>query len=287
VLLARHGGSTDFVVGSPVANRTRPELKDVIGCFVNTVVLRADCSGNPPFTAFLEAVKRTHVEAHSNQDLPFDSLVERLRPARSPQYSPLFQILFTQGIGDSALLRSMALGHAQCRWEAPADVGVKYDLLFDVTDDRGAFHIDYNTDLFDGDAIAALAARFRTLLRSVATAPHEPINALRILPSDEEQLLLGTWNATEVSYPSEKCVHELFEEQVAKAPDNVAVVYEGASLTYAQLNERANQLAHYLRDQGVGPESLVGLYVDRSLEMVVGLLAILKAGGAYVPLDPS
>ncbi|HEY0685992.1 MAG TPA: amino acid adenylation domain-containing protein, partial [Steroidobacter sp.] len=287
ILLSRHSNSTDIVIGTPVANRMQKELEDIIGFFVNTLVLRADCAGNPRFTDYLERIKAVNLEAQSNQDVPFEYLVERLKPERSTQYSPLFQVLFAMGVSGGEKGGSIELPDVRFTPVMAAEVGAKYELLFDAREmaDGIAFHIDYNTDLFDSASVVRMAQHLGILLDGIVADPQTPIHALPLLSEDEQHYLLHTLNATQAAYPQDKCIHELFESQVEKTPNSTAVVYEGEQLTYAELNDRANRLAHYLREQGVQADTLVGLCVERGLEMMVSLLGVLKTGGAYVPLD--
>ena len=286
ILLSRHSNSTDIVIGVPVANRPLDELEGIIGFFVNTLVLRADCSGNPSFIDYLERIKTVHRGAQSHQDIPFEYLVERLKPERSTQFSPLFQILFSMRVTGEERGGSIKLEDVQFTPETSAEVGVKYDLLIDAHADGTTFHIDYDIDLFDAAVITRLAQHFAILLQGIVADPRMPIHALPLLSRLEQSYLLHSLNATQASFPEDQCIHELFEEQAAKTPDNTAVFYEGKRLTYAGLNEQANQLARYLREEGVKADTLVGLCVERGIDMIVGLLGILKSGGAYVPLDP-
>ncbi|HEY0684527.1 MAG TPA: amino acid adenylation domain-containing protein, partial [Steroidobacter sp.] len=288
VLLARHSDSTDIVIATPVANRLQKELESLIGLFVNTLVLRTDCTGNPPFTELLERVRTVNLDAQSHQDLPFELLVRSLQPVRSTQYSPLFQIIFSMENSGGATAAPIELDGLQLSPVNSGVVSAKYDLLFQATETAQglALAIDYDIDLFEAATIVRMADHLGRLLKGIAADPQTPIHSLPILSADEQRHLLHTLNATQAVYPQQNCLHELFEAQVAKTPNYTAVVFEGERLTYAELNDRANRLAHYLREGGVTADTLVGLCVERSLEMVVGLLGILKAGGAYVPLDP-
>jgi len=285
-LLYRYTGQEDILVGSPIANRNRAEIEELIGFFVNTLVLRTDLSGNPTFRELLGRVRDVTMGAYAHQDLPFERLVEELQPERDLSYNPLFQVVFA--------LQSVPM-------EAPTLPGLTVTLLevdnrtakFDLTLElweraEGLYgRLEYNTDLFEAGTIERMAKHFRTLLEGIVTDPGQRLWEPPLLTEAERHQLLVEWNDTEAGYPRDKCIHQLFEEQVNRTPDAAAVVFEGEKLTYAELNRRANQLAHHLQALGVGPETLVGLCVERSFEMIIGILGILKAGGAYVPLDPA
>ena len=285
-LLYRYTGQEDIAVGCPIAGRTRQELEGLIGFFVNTLVVRVDFSGNPTFRGLLARVREVALEAYGHQDLPFEKLVEELQPERNLTHSPLFQVAFAyQNTPDHALEIPGVL-------VTPVEKIVettKFDLHLSVNnaDERIGATLYYATDLYDDVTIARLLSHFRVLLEGIVADPDRRVSELPILTEAEEHQLLVEWNDTKRDYPKDICIHQLFEEQVEKSPDAVAVVFENQQLTYRGLNARANRLAHYLQKQGVGAESLVGICVERSLEMVVGILGILKAGGTYVPLDPS
>jgi len=286
LLISRHSNSTDIVMGTPVANRLQKELEPLIGFFVNTLVLRADCSGNPSFSDYLNHIKTVNLDAQANQDVPFEHLVERLKPARSTSHSPLFQIMLSMDNNDNTKMKLPGLVLSSLE---ATGVVAKFELTLHAkeTEQGLYFNFEYNSDLFDVGTIERLSAHFNILLQSIVDNPNGLIAELPMLSEQEQHYLLHTLNDTQVDYPQDQCIHELFEEQVIKTPDNVALVFEEQQLTYAELNHKANRLAHYLREQGVKADILVGICVERSLEMVVGILAILKAGGAYVPLDPS
>jgi len=285
-LLYRYSGQDDIVVGTPVAGRNRRELEGLIGFFVNTLVLRTDLGGNPSFEQLLGTVKEVALQAYAHQDLPFEQLVEALQPERSLSYTPLFQVMFSL---DDALVPAVELPELSVS-SYPVEIGTaKFDLGLSMENTAsGLIGVwEYNTDLFDETTIARMAGHYQTLLEAIAANPQQPISELPLLTPAERQQLLVEWNNTEAEYPQDKCIHQLFEQQVELSPDAVAVVFEGEQLTYRELNTRANQLAHYLQSLGVGPEVLVGLCVERSLDTIVGILGVLKAGGAYVPLDPT
>jgi amino acid adenylation domain-containing protein len=286
VLLYRYTGQEDVVVGSPIANRRRPEVEGLIGFFVNTLVLRADLSGHPSFSEFLSQVRDTCVGSDTNQDLPFEKLVQELQPERDQSRNPLFQVMFvlqnaTRPFTGIPGLRIEPLEVATAR--SP------FDLSLFLREREGKYigYIEYSTDLFDRDRIERMAGHFQTLLEGIVSDPDQSIATLPILTEAERHQILVEWNNTAADYPKDKCIQHLFEEQVERTPDAVAVEFEDKQITYRELNLKANQLAHYLMTLGIDPEKLVGICVERSIEMVVGLLGILKAGGAYVPLDPA
>ncbi|MFM7584055.1 MAG: non-ribosomal peptide synthetase, partial [Caldilinea sp.] len=291
VLLLRYSGQSDIVVGTPVANRNRVEIEPLIGLFVNTLALRSqlqDEMGKPfSFVALLEQLRQNTLEAQRHQNAPFEKVVERLQPVRALSHSPLFQVMFN-------LLQTTAapltLSGVRVEPVAAAYSIAKFDLTLTVVENHDAVStaaFEYNTDLFDQATIERMAGQFETLLRGIVADPTCSVAELPLLTVAERHQLLVEWNETAVDFGQAKCIHALFEEQVERTPNALAVVFEEAQLTYAELNARANQLAHTLQGLGVGPDVLVGLCVERSLEMVVGLLGILKAGGAYVPLDPA
>jgi non-ribosomal peptide synthetase component F len=285
-LLYRYTGQHDVAVGSPIAGRARPEIEGLIGFFVNMLVLRSDLSDNPTFKELLARVRKTAFGAYEHQDVPFEKLVEVLHPERDLSRSPLFQVMFAfqniprQGLDLTGLTASPV--------EVPNETA-KYDISLYMWDEPKGLvaRLEYNTDLFDDASIRRMLGRFETLLEAIVDNPEERISDLPILAGSESQQLLVEWNSTDREFPREQCVQQLFEAQVSRSPDSVALVYENQQLTYGELNARANQLAHYLCRLGVGNEIPVGICMERSWEMVVAVLGVLKAGGAYVPLDPS
>ncbi|MEI2581295.1 amino acid adenylation domain-containing protein [Scytonema sp. PRP1] len=284
-LLYRYSGQQDILVGSPTAGRNREEIEGLIGFFVNTLVLRTDLSGNPSFRELLQRVRSQGMSAYANQDLPFEKLVEELQPERSLSYHPLFQVMFVlQNVPRQTLELP---GLSICALEVD-NFASQFDLTLSIEETeqglRGVW--EYSTDLFEADTIRRMSGHFQTLLEEVTANPQQHVNKLPLLTATERQQLLVEWNDTQADY-QHQCIHQLFEQQVEKTPNAVAVVFEDEQLTYQQLNNRANQLAHHLNTLGVGPDVLVGICMERSLEMVVGLLGILKAGGAYVPIDPA
>jgi len=297
-LVARLSGHEDLVTGTAVANRGRTEIEGLIGLFVNRLALRLDVSGSPSVGELLERVKEEVLAAQQHQDIPFEQVVEIARPVRSLSHSPLFQVVFDwEQNADGGEGRAMP-GTTKARRHkaltlgplgAVSDVTSKFDLSLILRDagERIVGGLVYATSLFERATVERYLGYLRTLLEGMVTDETQAIERLRLMPEGERQQVLYEWNATRVEYPREKLVHELFEEQVEQTPDAVAVVHEDATLSYGELNRRANQLAHYLRELGVGPDQRVAICAQRGLEMIVGLLGVLKAGGAYVPLDPA
>ncbi|HET7228487.1 MAG TPA: amino acid adenylation domain-containing protein, partial [Longimicrobium sp.] len=286
VLLSRYSGSDDIVVGSPIAGRNRGEVEELIGFFLNTLVLRTDLSGNPDFREVLRRVREMTLGAYEHQEVPFEKLVEELQPERSLSYSPLFQVLFVlqDGQGQDGGPDGLRVSGVA------ADSGTsKYDLTFAVSTHANGISgtLEYSTDLFDAATVRRMLAHFGRVLEQVAAAPGLPLADVELFGEEERRQVLEAWNATDAAYPADSSIHALFEAQVARTPDQVAVTHGVDSLTYAEVNERANRLAHHLISLGVGPEVRVGIGVERGAGMVAAMLAVLKAGGAYVPLDPA
>lgn len=285
-LLYHYTGQQDIAIGTVVANRNRAELEGLIGFFVNTLVLRSDLSGDPSFRSILRRVRTVCIGAYAHQDLPFEKLVEVLQLERDLSRTPLFQILLVlQNMPETTLQFSHLLFHAL---EIDTRTA-KFDLALFIGDvPQGLdIEVEYNTDLFDASTITRMLTHLGVLLKAVAAHPDLPLSQLPLLTEEEQSQLLIAWNDTDMVLPPRSCLHQLLEEQVARTPDAIAAVFQEHCLTYSELNARANFLASILRQQGIGPEVLVGLYLERSLELVISLLAVLKAGGAYVPLDPS
>jgi len=284
-LLQRSTGQNDIVVGAPVAGRNNREIEGLIGFFLNMLVLRTDLTGDPTFPELLARVRKICLEAYSHQDLPFEKLVEELHPERNLSHQPLFQVTFAL---QNTPRCPLALNGVSAK-ELEGNGGIRFDLHLFMEEEEGHLQgwVDYSKDLFNGETIDRMIGHFQTLLEGVVANPDRCISDLPILSEAERQQLLVEWNDTKRDFPKDKCIHELFEGEVNKSPDSVALVFENQQLTYRELNCRANQLAHYLRNQGVGPETLVAICLERSIEMVVGLLGVLKAGGAYLALDPA
>ncbi len=286
VLLHRYCGQEDVVVGSPIANRNRTEVEGLIGFFVNTLVLRTDLSGNPTFRQLISRVRNVCLGAYGHQDLPFEKLVHELHPDRDLSRNPLFQVMFVLQNAPRPLPQVSGISFE--RLEIAGSTS-HFDLSLFLRERDGKLigFFEYSTDLFDCLTIKRMIGQFQTLLEGIVADADQRIATLPLLTEEEKHQLLVKWNDTAADYPKHSCIHELFEAQVERTPDVIAVQFEEDQLTYRDLNVRANQLAHYLQGLGIGPEKLVAICVQRSLEMLIGLLGILKAGGAYVPLDPS
>jgi len=285
VLLYRYTQQTDILVGTTIAGRNRGEIEKLIGFFVNTIVLRTDLDGQPSFRELLRRVREVALGAYAHQDLPFEQLVEKLQPERSLSHTPLFQVMFQLQNTPNQTLELPGLTWETLQFHNDT---AKFDLSLSMIETETGLvgNFDYKTDLFEAVTITRMQGHFQTLLEGIVANTDQVIEKILLLTTAEQNQLLE-WNNTQVNYPQDLCIHQLFETQVQKTPDAVAVVFENQQLTYRELNAKANQLAHYLQKQGVKPEVLVGICVERSLDMIVGILGILKAGGAYVPLDPA
>jgi amino acid adenylation domain-containing protein len=288
-LLMRYTSQEDILVGTPIANRNHGEIEGLIGFFVNMLVMRTDFSENPSFRILLHRVQSTALDAYSHQDLPFEKLVEEVHPDRNFARSPIFQVMFAfQNMGVQALEMP---GLEPSRPEFLA-VGAKFDLSLSIeeTDQGLTGGWSYSTDLFEEGTIRRMLSHFEVLLEGIVSNPDEQLSRLPLLTPSEREQILYEWNDTAVEFSEGKLgmgVQELFEMEAERRPEAVAVEFEGQRLSYGELEARANQLASYLRERGVGSDRLVGILMERSLEMVVALYGVLKAGGAYVPLDPS
>ena len=287
ILLHRYGGQEQFIVSTGIANRTRPELEPIIGCLINVLLMKADLAGNPTIREALQRVKRESLDAFAHQDLPFEKLVEELQPERDLSYNPLAQVMFVLLKGPMDRLELAGLDVTTVDVETVAS---PYDIVLHMWETgeglSGFWH--YTADLFDPSTMVAHdgpsrnAAEGRSPRRRTTRVQDTPM-----LREAERHLMLTEWNATAHEFPDGACLHELFERHVALNPDAPAVFFGERSLTYGEVEAQANQLAHALRRRGVGPDLLVGLCVERSIHLVIGVLGILKAGGAYVPLDPA
>ena len=284
-VLRRYSGQDDIAVGTPIAGRRRAELEDLVGLFANTLVLRTDLGGDPRFREAVARVREVALDAYDHQDVPFEKLVEVLRPAKNLSLSPLFQVMF---VIQNAPAGALELPDLSLR-PFGADPGTsRFDLTLFVTEIPQGFFVtaEYNTDLFDQDRVERLASHLRSLLAGAVASPDQRLSELPLLSALERNVMLETWNAT-AREVGPATVQERFAAQAARTPEAVAVSFEGKDLTYRALDARANQLARRLRRMGVGPEVLVGIALERCPDMVVAVLGVLKAGGAYVPLDPA
>ncbi|HEX7957626.1 MAG TPA: amino acid adenylation domain-containing protein, partial [Pyrinomonadaceae bacterium] len=305
-LLFRYTGKPSIVVGIPTANRNRTEIEGLIGFFVNTLVVRSDISADLSFRQLLARVREVTLGAYAHQDLPFEKLVEELQPARSANINPLFQVMFDfqlqSPVGGAAPPQPAAppTGHGRPEGDGdyPDDGGIvsantdttsKFDLSLMMMESGQQFGgtFEYSTELFDHATVARTVGHFQTLVGAMVLSPDEPIGLLPLLPADERARVLDEWNDTRVPFPEHLCAHELFEAQASASPDAVAATFEQDQISYGELNRRANRLARHLRQSGVGPEEVVAICMESSLEMVVAIMGVLKAGGAYLPLDPA
>ncbi|HEX6290303.1 MAG TPA: amino acid adenylation domain-containing protein [Herpetosiphonaceae bacterium] len=289
VLMARYSGQEDILVGSPIAGRSRVETENLIGFFANTLVLRTNLGGNPTFRELLKRARETLLGAHAHQDVPFEQLVEILHPERDMSRNPLFQVMFVLQNTPSTNLKLPGITVSAVPLQSST---AKFDIWLSIEEHADALYamIEYNTDLFEAATIERLQGHFQSVLRSIVVDVAQPILDLPLL-TDAERARLAEWNATDVDYPTDRNIVQLFEAQATRQPDAAALVFEGQTLSYRELNRRANHLAHHLRSLGVGGcpqgETLVGVCAERSFELVIALLGVLKAGGAYVPLDPT
>jgi amino acid adenylation domain-containing protein len=285
-LLYRYTGQEHILLGSPIANRNRAETEGLIGFFVNTLVLRTDLSGNPSFRELIARVHEQASAAYAHQDIPFEQLAAELQPERDLSRNPLIQVMFalenrSRSVGELGDLKLSLL-------EINTAIA-KFDLTLILSETSQGLNgwLEYSTDLFDAATITQMVRHFQTLVGGIAVNPDQPLASLPLLSAAEQHQLLYEWNHPEISYPQHYCIHQLFEQSAQQTPEAIAVVFEEQQLTYQALNQQANQLAHYLRSLGIKPGVKVGICVERSLWMIVGILGILKAGAAYVPLDPT
>jgi len=281
VLLYRYSGSEDLVIATPIANRFKPEMEHLIGIFLNMLVLRSDLSGNPSFLEFLDRVKTNTLSAYEHQNVPFEKLVEKISPRRDMSYHPLFQVILQISPKHKLNLEGLAVELFDFD-SGTAQYDLALHLFEDVDGLKGYF--EYNTGLFDKSTIDQLEVHFNRLLDSIVEDPKVRLLDIQII-TEQEKILISQWNNTARPYPKENTLVGMFEDQVVKTPNSVALDFKGDQLTYKQLNEKANQLACHLRTQRVGPEKIAGILMDRSLEMVIAIYGILKAGGAYMPID--
>ena len=284
VLLYRYTGQKDIVVGSPIANRNRQEIEPLIGFFVNTLALRGELTSNLSFKELLLQVKQTTLEAYEHQDLPFEQLIDQLKLERDPSRNPLVQVMLVLQNNAESIIDLNDMDAKNKKLDYPI---AKFDLTLSLTETKTGLSgtVNYATALFDADTIKRLARHWHTLIEAIIAQPTKEISQLQLLTPAEYQQIVYDWNQTATDYPKDKTIHQLFEEQAEKTPDKIAVVFDEEKLTYKELNERSNQLAHYLIEQGVKPDDLVAIYLERSIELIVSILAVLKAGGAYLPLS--
>ncbi len=285
-LLHRYSGAEDIAIGSPIANRRHADIERLIGFFVNTLVMRPRPQSSMTFRELLRAVRQTALDAYDRQDVPFEQLVETLQPERDMGRNPLFDVMFVLQNAPGGELALPDLTIARQDFDTHT---AQFDLSLAVIESGQGLEcrFSYSTDLFDASTIERMATHYATLLEGIAADPACRIGDLSLMTEAERHRILVEWNATDAVYPGAPCLHQLFEEQVRRTPDAVALVFEGASMTYRELDARANRLASYLQRNGVAPDTFVGVCMVRSFEMVIALYGILKAGGAYVPLDPS
>jgi amino acid adenylation domain-containing protein len=285
VLLYRYSGQKDILTGTPIANRNRAEIEALIGFFVNTLVLRAKIESDESFLSLLRQLRRTTVDAYAHQDLPFEKLVQELQPERDMSRSPLFQVMLVlQNVPPQAFeLPGLTLSAFETRNRT-----AKFDLMLTLAEKPdGIFaELEYDTDLFERETIIRMIGDFQVLLESVTANPLEKVSTVQLLTHTERARLLEEWNQTDAEYARDTCLHQLFELQVDRTPDAACLIGDGVSLTYRELDQRANQLAHHLRRDGIGRETRVGILMERSVEQAVALMGVLKAGACYVPLDP-
>ena len=284
--LSRYSGETDIVIGSPIANREQAEVAPLIGLFINNLVFRSDLSTDPTFVDLLQQSKERTFAAYEHQQMPFERLVDELQPERNLSHSPLFQVML---ILQNQEMESLNLPGIEAKQLKSSNTFAQYDLTLSLNESDKGLEMEwqYATDLFSQATVVRMIGHFEALLQAIIKSPETKVSQLPLLNSDETAQLLRNWNDTANSFPREKCIHELFEAQVELNPNDIACIFNKKELSYQQLNQRANQLARYLVNQGVAPDSLVGICVERSFDLLVSVLAIMKSGGAYLPLDPT
>jgi amino acid adenylation domain-containing protein len=286
ILLGRYAGQDHIIVGTPIANRNRIDIENLIGFFVNTLVLRSDLSGNPGFPEYLKQIREITLGAFAHQDVPFEKLVEELQPQRDLNRTPLFQVMFSL---QNAPMPALRLSDVTMTLLQDDSTTAQFDLTLDITERDEGLNclLEYSTEIFELSTAQRILKHFVKLLESIVANPQGRVRELPLLTETEREQILVDWNNTATEHDRERCAHQLFEAQAERTPDAPAVVFGDRRLTYAELNQRANQLARYLQERGVGPETRAGILLERSVEMPVALLGILKAGGAYVAFDPS
>jgi amino acid adenylation domain-containing protein len=291
VLLARHAGTNDILVGTPAAGRSRIETEGLIGFFINTLVLRVGVVGDESFDSLLKRVREIALDAQAHQDVPFEKLVEELQPERSLSHSPIFQVVFAFNNNEQVEQDEMSTGGVAVsvagRTAKPRATTAKFDLNMTLLEVGGRVRglVEYNADLFNEPTIVRMSEHYKRLLEAVASDPAQRVSALPILSEEERRQLLVEWSGTRSRYPAKSCIHDLFHTQMLRTPDSIAVRCVTETLTYAELDARSNRIANLLRSRGVGNESIVAVLMERSAELVASLLGVLKAGAAYLPLD--
>ncbi|MBZ9636379.1 non-ribosomal peptide synthetase [Clostridium sp. FP1] len=285
ILLSKYSGQEDIIVGSPIAGRPHADLEKIIGMFVNTIAMRNYPEGSRTYEDFLKQVKENALKAYENQDYQFNELVDKLSIPRDISRNPLFDVMFTMQNMDSEDIELKDLVFKEYKQEHKV---AKFDLTFSASEveDEITFELEYSEKLYKRETIERMVEHFVNILKVITRKIYIKLSEIEMLTEGEKQKLLHEFNDTYAEYPRDKTIHELFEEQVKKTPDNIAVVFEGKGLTYRELNEKVNKLARNLRERGVKPDSIVGIMVERSTYMIVGIMAVLKAGGAYLPIDP-
>ncbi len=285
-LLHRYSGQEEILVGSPIANRNRSETEKLIGFFVNNIVLKSDFYDDPEFTDLLRRVRETTLNAYAHQDVPFEQIVDALQTERALSHSPIFQVMFVMQNLPQSFFELPGLTMRSAEEETGS---AKFDLSLIVNEgpDHFSFNFEFNTDLFEEETVRRMQRHFVTLLEGIVSNPEQKVSTLPIIPPEEEQKIIFEWNQTQADFDEQLCAHEKFEQMVQANPEATAVSFNGQSWSYAELNARANRLARHLREKGVMPDQIVGICMERSFEMVAGIVAVLKAGGAFLPLDPS
>ncbi|NTW04245.1 MAG: AMP-binding protein, partial [Oscillochloris sp.] len=283
-VLSRYSGQQRFAIGTPIANRTRAELEPLIGFFANTLALTADLRSAPSFRELLRRVREIALGAYAHQDLPFETLVEAVQPERSLAHAPIFQVMFVMDNQPLVARQLPGLTITSLNVDSGAS---SFDMTLSMSEDAGTLRgsLEYNTDLFDATTIQRLVGHFTTLLMAAVADPDQPVGQLPLLTATERELVLHTWNQTNTAFPSQVCIHEQIARWAREQPNHPALRSGGTSVTYAEFDTRANQLAHALRRHGVGPDTLVAIALPRTPELIIAILATLKAGGAFLPLD--
>ncbi|MBM3467731.1 MAG: AMP-binding protein, partial [Alphaproteobacteria bacterium] len=279
VLLYKYSGQSDIVVGTPIANRHYKEIEGLIGFFVNTLAIRTEIEGKESFRELVQKVKQKTLQAYEHQDVPFEQLVEYLNINRSLNHNPVFQVMFT--VQNNNIMSLPEIDDLRVAYIGTEKNISRFDLAVSINQTSEVMFIEYNysEELFQANTIKRIGDSFIELIKTTITTPNFTIRNLCIITETDKKQLLNEWNDTDKEYGERKVIHKIFEEQVEVRRDSIAVVYEDSQLTYQELNERANQLGNYLRSYGVGGDILVSIAIDRSLEMIIGLLGILKAGG--------